>query len=140
MSQHPIVVRSRRAIRRQDSPDVSNPTPSATRVRPMNQRGLTSTPVKGNCFGAAATGTVAGDAAGVGDAAVAGGGAGAGGGGAWGPCATGGGGGGVVVGGGAGMVVVVAGGSVVVVVVGGGLQSSMVCWNPRLASQGGPPM
>jgi hypothetical protein len=130
----------RRARLRHDSAGVIKYRPSATSARPTYKRGFTLMPVKGSAAGpvngssdgAALTGTIAGAAA---MGAV--------------PCGPGGGvlvaattGGTVVV---AVVVVDVVGGETVVevveggaAVVGGVLQSSMVCWNPRFATHGGP--
>jgi hypothetical protein len=123
---------------RHDSAGVIKYRPSATSARPTYKKGFTSMPVKGSAAGpvngssdgAALTGTIAGAAA-VG--AVPGGGVLA-------AATTG---GTVVV---AVVVVGVVGGETVVEVVEGGaavvvgdvLQSSMVCWNPRFATHGGP--
>jgi hypothetical protein len=126
---------------RHDSEGASKNRPSVTSARPTYKKGFTSTPVKGSAAGAALTGTIAGAAAVGAVGAV--------------PDGPGGGvllaattGGTVVVdvvvvdvvvvevvGGGA-VVVEVAGGGAVVVV--GDVQSSMVCWNPRFATHGGP--
>lgn len=125
----------RRAILRLHRLVVSRYRPNATNVKPLNNTGLISVPVKGNCVGAAPpgdteapTGLVTGGEALVADTE---------------PTPIG----GVVVAGadvegGVGALVAGASGGTAVgeVTVGEvtGAQSSMVCWNPLFATHGGP--
>jgi hypothetical protein len=122
---------------RQVAAELSRAKPRAINVSPMNHKGLVFTPVKGSWVGATA-GVVAGAAVGVavsGSAAGAAGGTVVGGvgGGDLVPVTTGGTTGGDMV-----VVVVLVVVVLVVVVVASGMQSSMVCWNPRADTKGGP--